>query len=232
MECIVLAGGLGTRLRNSIGALPKCMALINNRPFLYYIFKQLEQQGCTRVVLSLGYLSEVVIDWLNQVQFSFEVHFVVEEQPLGTGGGIQLALAACQANEVLVLNGDTYFDVDFTALLNHHHAQNALATLALKQMNNFERYGTVVVDKQHCIVSFEEKKFMAEGLINGGIYVLNKKAVLQKNLPLQFSFEKDFLAAYVHQRLFYGFSSAGYFIDIGIPEDYQKAQEDFRTLFV
>lgn len=232
MECIILAGGLGTRLRDSIGALPKCMAPINNRPFLYYIFQQLSNQGCQKVILSLGYRSEVVVQWLKENSFSFDVDYVVEDEPLGTGGGIKLALSSCHNDTVIVLNGDTYLDVDFHSLLHHHKLLKATTTLSLKPMQRFERYGAVVVDEQHCILSFEEKKFTPQGFINGGVYVLNKSAVLEKNLPQRFSFEQDFLETFVDERQFYGMVNDGYFIDIGIPEDYQKAQEDFRTLFV
>lgn len=231
MECIVLAGGFGTRLRDSIGALPKCMAVVHGKPFLYHIFRQLEQQGCRRVVLSLGYLSEVVISWLYEANFSFEVDFVIEEEPLGTGGGIRLALAACNEKDIIALNGDTYFDIGFAALLRYHQSRKAAATLALKPMEDFERYGAVVMGGQGRILSFEEKKFTRRGLINGGVYALNKDFMLQKKLPELFSLEQDFLEAFVDEGRFYGMISEGYFIDIGIPEDYQKAQEDFRTLF-
>ncbi|MBL7718552.1 MAG: nucleotidyltransferase family protein [Flavipsychrobacter sp.] len=231
MECIILAGGLGTRLRGTIGDYPKCMAPVNERPFLHYLFVYLQQQGCSRVVLSLGYKHEIITGWLEQNQWPFEISWVIEEEPLGTGGGIQLALRAAKDADVAVLNGDTLFRVDLAEQFAAHRAAEASATLALKRMTNFSRYGVVNEDEAHRICSFEEKQQRESGLINGGVYILNKNYLLGKNLPEKFSFEKDFLEAYVGERAFLAYTSEAYFIDIGIPEDYLQVQEDFKTLF-
>jgi D-glycero-alpha-D-manno-heptose 1-phosphate guanylyltransferase len=231
MECIVLAGGLGTRLQGVIGSYPKCMAPVNNKPFLHYLFEYLHRQHCTRVILSLGFKHEVIIAWLEHATWPFAIDYVIEEEPLGTGGGISLALSKATEPDVLVLNGDTMFTVQLDKLMAFHKNNNATTTLALKHMHDFNRYGTVKVDSQNRINSFEEKKQCDDGLINGGIYVLNKHALTAKQLPQKYSFEKDYLEAFVNENLFYGFEDLGYFIDIGIPEDYRKAQEDFKTLF-
>lgn len=231
MECIILAGGLGTRIRSTIGDLPKCMAVVNNKPFLHYIFHWLQTQNCTRVVLSLGYKYEAILDWLKTENLPFEIDYVVEEIPLGTGGGMQLALQKCMSENVLVLNGDTLFQINAASLLNFHIAHQSATTLALKTMHQFERYGAVKLDDNNCISGFEEKSYKETGFINGGIYVINRSQFLNKHLPEKFSFEKDYLEAFVDEQLFYGQVFDNYFIDIGIPEDYQKAQEDFLTLF-
>lgn len=231
MECIVLAGGLGTRLRGVIGAQPKCMAAINGQPFLHYLFRYLSQQQCTRVVLSLGYAHEVILEWLKGQTLPFEVSYVIEEEPLGTGGGIQLALQRAQEDTVIVLNGDTMFMVDLAALLAFHKSKQAATTLALKQLQDFSRYGIVNVDQASCISAFEEKQYRESGLINGGIYAIDRAAFLAHGLPQKFSFEKDYLEKQVGSGKLYGYESEGYFIDIGIPEDYSQAQEDFKMLF-
>lgn len=231
MECIVLAGGLGTRLRDTIGNYPKCMAEVNGQPFLHYVFDYLEVQGCTRVILSLGYLHDVITAWLTTQTRPFEITYVIEQEPLGTGGGIQLAIKAAQTENVVVLNGDTMFFIKLSEVMQFHLQQNAAATLALKEMHQFDRYGAVRIDAAQHILSFEEKKYQDKGLINGGIYMINKHALLQKQLPEKFSFEKDYLEAFVQEQHFYGLRCDAYFIDIGIPEDYQQAQEDFKTLF-
>lgn len=230
MECIVLAGGLGTRLQSVLADAPKCMAPVNGEPFLHYMFRYLQQQGCTRVILSLGYKHEVVTNWLSTQHFGFEVDYVIEQEPLGTGGGIQLALAKAITNDVVVLNGDTMFRVDLKALLQFHDTTSAHTTLALKPMVNFERYGVVTIDNKGCITAFEEKKYYDKGLINGGVYVINKQALATKQLPVKHSLEKDYFEAYVQEGNMYGFVSDGYFIDIGIPSDYETAQQDFKTL--
>lgn len=231
MECIVLAGGLGTRLRNTIGDFPKCMAQVAGKPFLHYIFRYLEKQHCERVILSLGYKHEVITEWLQELPYGFEIDWVLEEEPLGTGGGIKLAMQKAFADDVLVLNGDTFFDVELSRLLQLHTTKNAGTTLALKPMRRFERYGIVRIDEEGRILSFEEKKFTEKGMINGGVYVVNKSRFLQRGLPEKFSFEKDYLEAFVHHGKFFGSVQEGYFIDIGIPEDYNRAQTDFLSVF-
>lgn len=231
MECIVLAGGLGTRLQGVIGSHPKCMAAVNNKPFLHYLFEYLQAQNCTRIILSLGFKHEVITEWLQNETWPFSIDYVIEEEPLGTGGGISLAISKAKDENVVVLNGDTMFKVDLQELFAFHKKNNATTTLALKHMHDFNRYGTVKLDSQNHVSSFEEKKQCNEGLINGGVYILNKQALQEKGLPEKYSFEKDYLEAFVNENKFYGFEDKGYFIDIGIPEDYMKAQEDFKTLF-
>ena len=232
MECIVLAGGLGTRLRGAIGGdTPKCMAPVNGRPFLHYIFEYLATQQCTRVILSLGHKHEVILNWLKTEQRPFEVDYVLEQEPLGTGGGIQLALLQAKNEHVAVLNGDTMFRVSLKEQLNVHLANNAEATLALKQMHNFNRYGVVNVNENNCIISFEEKQQRESGLINGGVYIITRTAFLTRELLEKFSFEKDYLEAFVTERKFYAYPDDSYFIDIGIPQDYEQAQQDFKIIF-
>jgi D-glycero-alpha-D-manno-heptose 1-phosphate guanylyltransferase len=230
MECILLAGGLGTRLQGVIGDVPKCMAPINGQPFLHYVFDYLEQQRCTHAILSLGHKHRVVLDWLKTQQRPFQVDYVIETEPLGTGGGISLAMSKAITENIAVLNGDTMFGIDLNELLNFHTIKKATTTLALKPMHNFNRYGVVHTNADACITRFEEKKQYDEGLINGGVYMINRKTLLSKNLPAKYSFEKDYLEAFVYEHMFFGFSSDAYFIDIGIPEDYNKAQTDFKTL--
>jgi len=230
MECIVLAGGFGTRLQSVVADAPKCMAPVNGQPFLHYVFDYLEQQGCTRVILSLGYKHEIVTAWLATENRSFATDYVIEQDPLGTGGGIQLALTKATEQQVIILNGDTMFRVDSKEMLQFHQANKAATTLALKPMNNFERYGVVQLDSEMRITAFEEKKHYETGLINGGVYVINKTALTDKNLPEKYSFEKDYFEAFVHEGNMYGFVTDGYFIDIGIPSDYEQAQRDFKTL--
>lgn len=231
MECIVLAGGLGTRLRSVVEDAPKCMAPVNDKPFLFYIFSYLERQHCKRVILSLGYKHEYVTDWIAQHNFPFEIIPVIEKEPLGTGGGIQLAIKEANAENVFVLNGDTFFDVDLNDLKSFHDSHHAETSLALKSMRNFERYGVVHTNEQKIVTSFEEKQYREKGDINGGVYYIHRQNFLDRNLNEKFSLEKEYLEAFVNEHKFYGYQSDGYFIDIGIPEDYYKAADDFKKLF-
>lgn len=230
MECIVLAGGLGTRLQGVIGAMPKCMALVAGQPFLYYVFQYLSAQGCKRVILSLGFKHEMVTDWLRSRHWAFEIDYVIESEPLGTGGGIQLALSRTHNGNVVVLNGDTMFRADLSGMLAFHLENQAQTTIALKELENFDRYGVVTLNDQNAIVSFQEKRAYEKGLINGGVYIVQKTALLQRQLPDKYSFEKEYLEAFVEEGHFYGYLSPSYFIDIGIPEDFARAQSDFAEV--
>jgi len=231
MEVIVLAGGLGTRLQGVIGAHPKCMAEVNGKPFLAYVFDYLAQQHCVQVILSLGYKHEVVTEWVDRQDLPFVVDCVIEKEPLGTGGGILLAMKQATADNVVVVNGDTMFSVDLKGMMDFHLAKHSCTTLALKKMYNFDRYGVVRTDNEGHVATFEEKKFREEGLINGGVYIVNQRHLLSKHLPAKCSFEKDFLEKYAKDRHFFGYEDDGYFIDIGIPADYERAQGDFKSIF-
>jgi D-glycero-alpha-D-manno-heptose 1-phosphate guanylyltransferase len=224
-ECIVLAGGLGTRLRSVVADKPKCMAPLGEHPFLYYLLQYLHQQGITHAVLSLGYLSEQVIGWCNSMDLPLRVSFTVEPEPLGTGGGIMHALSALEGNEVFIVNGDTYFDVDLSAFQQFHIAHQSPLSLALKPMQQFDRYGSIELDAQQRISAFHEKQFCTEGLINGGIYLTNTGFLQSLSLPEKFSFEKAVLEPGAAAGSLYGFISDTYFIDIGIPEDYEAAKK-------
>lgn len=226
MECIILAGGLGTRLSGVVSDVPKCMAPVAGAPFLAHILQYLEQQMADHVILSLGYKSEVVIDYLRQKAFTFKTSWVLEPEPLGTGGGIRRALLKSRAKQTFILNGDTMFAVDLRAMQQAFDPSHK-AMLALKPMKDFERYGSVQMNASGSITAFEEKQFREEGLINGGIYLLNKEKENLDAFPEKFSFEKDFLEPEAGKDSLQGFVSDTYFIDIGIPEDYYKAQEDF-----
>jgi D-glycero-alpha-D-manno-heptose 1-phosphate guanylyltransferase len=233
MEAIVLAGGLGTRLQGVIGQYPKCMAEVNGQPFLFSLFEYLDRQKCTRVILSLGYKSRIVTDWLEALDYlPFEVDCVIEDEPLGTGGGILAAIEESEADDVLVVNGDTMFLVDVKEQFKLHTANNAAVTLALKEMHDFDRYGVVNINDKGLITSFEEKQQRKTGLINGGVYIINREAYMSKPHREKFSFEKDYLEAFVGEKKFYGYKSDSYFIDIGIPADFERAQVDFETLFL
>ncbi len=227
-ECIILAGGLGTRLRSEVADLPKCMAPVAGKPFLHWVIASLLNQKVNSFVFSLGYMHEKIEAYVDEVYPNLDVKFSVEDEPLGTGGAIKLALSHCTEENVLVLNGDTLFEVDNTAIYKQHTTSNAACTLSLKPMLNFDRYGCVSINEQMKIIAFEEKKYMDAGLINGGVYLINKPILSSLIFPEKFSFEKDFLECYVNELKFMAVVNDGYFIDIGIPEDFKKANEDLK----
>jgi D-glycero-alpha-D-manno-heptose 1-phosphate guanylyltransferase len=230
MEAIILAGGLGTRLASVVSDMPKCMAPVAGKPFLHWIVAQLKKEGITHFVFSVGHKKEAIIEWASQNLKAAEYKICIEENPLGTGGGIQTALHCCNTENVFAINGDTYYDINFSTQMQWHNAHNALCTLALKPMVFFERYGTVAVDDKSIINAFEEKKFTTSGLINGGIYCINKAKFLEQNLPEKFSFETEFLLPNADKQNLYSVVNDGYFIDIGIPEDFAIANQHFALL--
>lgn len=227
-ECIILAGGLGTRLREVVSDVPKCMAEVAGKPFLSYLLDWCKVQSFGRVILSLGYLSEVVTSWIEKNEYPFEIIYAKEEEPLGTGGAIKLAMRSVLGERAVVINGDTFFNVDITELYTVHNEKSANISLALKPMTDFDRYGRVELNTDNRIIAFIEKQQCREGLINGGVYLIDKDVLLSdKELPLKFSFEKNILEAKINTLPIYGNIQDTYFIDIGIPEDYRKANVDF-----
>ena len=224
MEAVILAGGLGTRLRSVVSEVPKCMAPVDGKPFLQYMLEWLSRFDVSHVVLSVGYLREVIFAFIDSREWPFEISYAVEEEPLGTGGGIRLALTKCREDRVIVLNGDTFFNVDLKAL-----TFAAPVTLALKPMRDFDRYGAVDL-AGGLVTGFHEKTACTEGLINGGVYALVRSRLDLAFYPGRFSFEKDLLEPLAAARLVAGQVQEGYFIDIGIPEDYTRAQRELPEI--
>ncbi len=225
-QAIILAGGLGTRLRETVPDLPKCMAPVAGWPFLYYVINHLRMQGIQKLIFSLGYKHEAILDFLNKEFKTLDFDFVIEEEPLGTGGAIAFAMQKTDAENVVVVNGDTLFKFNADKLLQLHTTNNAACTLALKPMKNFDRYGVVEMDSNFTVTSFKEKQKYPQGTINAGVYLINKAKFLQKSFPRKFSFEKDYLEKFVYEKQFYGSPQDVYFIDIGIPEDYNRSQNE------
>jgi len=229
-EAIVLAGGLGTRLRSVLKDLPKPMAPVGGRPFLEYLLRYLQQNGIEKVILSVGYKWEVIKAYFGDSFEGIKIVYSVENEPLGTGGAIKKSLFFVNSSDVFILNGDTLFNIDLKEFFAFHKKKRSVLSIALKAMSQFDRYGNVKIDNNNRIVSFEEKGYYESGLINGGIYLLNKDFFMDLDWKDKFSFEKDFLEKYYKFYEFYGLPFNSYFIDIGVPEDYEKAKRDFEGL--
>jgi len=231
MEVIILAGGLGTRLRSVIYDIPKCMAPVCDKPFLHYLLVYLQKYPVKRVILSLGYKHKVVSDWIEEHHFPFEITYSIEDEPLGTGGAIKKAIEKAEESTVLIINGDTFFNIDLNLFYQEHITTSSMLSIALKPMQNFDRYGIVNINQRNQITDFKEKNYYEVGQINGGVYLLNVNSDYFKNVPEKFSFETEVLQPEVKNGQSFGFLHDDYFIDIGIPEDYSKANVDFKILF-
>lgn len=228
-EAIVLAGGLGTRLQPIVRDIPKSMAIINGRPFLEYLLDHLDSCGIEHVVLSTGYKSEYIRDHFQDQYRSISLKYVMEEIPLGTGGGIRRAFDQIKGEDAFVLNGDSLFLTDLESMYRFHKSSDTLITIALSFRDNIERYGSVEMDHLHRIINFREKgAHSGAGYINGGVYILNKHLLKSELFPDRFSIEKDCFEEYFRTVEMLGFPSEAYFLDIGIPSDYEKAKDEFK----
>jgi|SRR5450432_36440 len=231
-EAIVLAGGLGTRLQSVVADLPKSLAPVAKKPFLEYLLEYAKKQGIKKFVFALGYKTDQVESFVRKYLPEEEFSFSIEDQPLGTGGAIYKACRQITGRNAIILNADTFFSIPFSQLSALHETREAECTLALKRMEKFDRYGIVEISEQNLVTGFSEKKYQDEGLINGGIYALQVQSFLQKPFQETFSFEKDYLEKECGNKKIFGVVSDAYFIDIGVPEDYQRAQTELPNAIV
>lgn len=230
-SAIILCGGLGTRLQSVVHNTPKCLAPIQGIPFLYYLFQQLKDWD--EVILSIGHLSQQVVDYAKSVanEFSFDIKYAEEKEPLGTGGAIAFACKFSSAAHCIVLNGDTYYNISLENFLHAHLQSGAALSLALQPMEQADRYGLVEIEEDtQRIMAFKEKQIGASGLINAGIYAMPVGLVASLHLPEKFSFEKDVMEPNLEKLYISGIIADAYFIDIGVPEDYARGQVELPRL--
>lgn len=229
-EAVILAGGFGTRLQTVISDVPKPMAPVNGKPFLSYILDYLRYYELKHVVISTGHLADKITTFYKSDYKGIDITYTHEATPLGTGGGIRLALEQCKTNDVLILNGDSFFEIDLRFYQRQHRNYESKCSLSLRKVDDASRYGTIDTDGNHRITSFTEKNGLAKpGLINAGVYIINRELYLSETSPdMNFSIEKDFFEQKIGTIKMQGFEYPGYFIDIGIPDDYSKIQNDFK----
>ncbi len=227
MEAIVLAGGLGTRLAGKLNGVPKPMAPVAGRPFLEILLNQLQRAGCTRALLSVGHLHHVIKNHFGDEFRGMRISYSIESAPLGTGGAIRSALQAITEKSALVLNGDTFLDADYAAMLRFHETRAAALTMAVTHCTDIARYGGVILTDGR-ITGFQEKGRSGPGWINAGAYVIDKDLRWPAHLQEKFSFETDFLAPEIAQLTPASYEVGGFFLDIGIPEDLDRAQTELQ----
>jgi D-glycero-alpha-D-manno-heptose 1-phosphate guanylyltransferase len=235
--CVILAGGLGTRLRGVVDNIPKVMAPVNGRPFLEYQMEHLYRQGIRTFVLATGYKHEDVYNhfslarrsYLKPVFSGMNIICSHETTPLGTGGAVLMAIHELD-EPVFLLNGDSFFEVNLNDLWRTRKTRNADLVMALREVEDVSRYGAVSVNETGRIVQFKEKGAgTGPGLINGGVYLFDTGWLKKKAQFSRFSFELDVLAASVESDNLTGVVFNNYFIDIGVPTEYDKAQHDFKN---
>lgn len=229
MKAIVLAGGFGTRLRERVPDLPKPMAPVAGRPFLEYVLDRLIAGGVSEIILSVGYRADAVIGHFGNVYRNATVSYAVESEPLGTGGAIVHALKDQNDDPVLVLNGDTFLSIDYAEFVHWYAQSPAQVAMVLREVSDVTRYGSVLVDDER-VFSFVEKGKVGCGLINAGVYVVNPEVFKALVLPGKFEFETDILQNYCDVLKPRAFITNEYFVDIGIPDDYERAQNELAAM--
>jgi len=240
MEAVVLAGGQGTRLREAVPGLPKSLAPIGNRPFLSYLLSWLQAQGITEIILALGHRRQEIARYYARHQPpGLSLRYSVESTPLGTGGALKNLSSMLAGEDFLVLNGDSIFDVDLGEMVSFHRRHRSEATLALANPPETGRYGRVVLDARQRIKAFLEKQAAPPAgsngagrtrWVSGGLYIMNKAVFRHMPRRQKVSLEKEVFPRLIG-RPFYGFPWEGYFIDIGVPEDYLKARAELPERF-
>lgn len=226
----ILAGGLGTRLRPVVNDRPKVLAEISSRPFLTYLLEQLVCSGIKSAVLCTGYIGEQVKSAFGDAFGSMRLSYSQESSQLGTAGALRLALSQIQSHSVLVMNGDSFCEVDFGKFWAWRAAKGVEAALMLTQVPDTRRYGRVQVDAGGRVLKFEEKGVTeGSGLINAGIYLLDRSLLLTIPENTNVSLEKEMFPAWIERGL-YGYSNTGRFLDIGTPESYALAEKFFEEM--
>lgn len=231
MQAILLAGGLGTRLRSVVSDRPKPMALIQGKPFMEYVTRELTRRGVGDIIFAVGYKGSMVEEHFGDGNaFGFSASYAYEETLLGTAGAIKNAGRFITEDRFFVLNADTFYQIDYTRLVRQQDSQDLDMALVLRRVPDVSRYGEAVLDSAGFLAGFNEKTEEArEGTINGGIYLM-KRELLDAIPEGRVSLENDMIPSWLSQgRRLGGFVNDGYFIDIGIPEAYFQFQEDVKN---
>jgi len=233
VDVVILAGGKGTRVEAITNdALSKVMLPVNAHPFLAYVIRLYAQKGFRHVVLATGHCAEGIQDYFgNGEAYGVEISYSSEKESLGTGGALRLALSLAQTDNVLVINGDTFFDVDVEAFLSQHIGSHDVVTVALINQGGSSRFGVVRVDANNAIQEFLEKS-PSFGLVSGGVYVVDRGKMISiidtqfRQRPL--SLENDVWPYLVSQNAVRGMEFHGTFLDMGTPESYAAAAAALR----
>lgn len=227
MQAVILAGGLGTRLRSVVSDLPKAMAPIGGRPFLEYLLENLLKQDVDDVTLAVGHMRDAIIQHFGDRWQGLSIRYSIETEPLGTGGALRRALRAMPPMPTFVLNGDTWLPINFVGMHAQHVEIGAAVTVAVCPVLDVARYGAVQVEGG-LITGFYEKGLSGPGMINGGIYLVDPSVFNAVILPEAFSFESDFLVTHAATLKLSAFVTGEEFIDIGVPNDYARAQIEIQ----
>ncbi len=229
VSVMILAGGLGTRLRSVLSNIPKCLAPINGKPFLKLQLDVLEKAGFRHVVLCTGHMADLVCREIGTNHGSIKIDYSNEQQPLGTAGALRLALAKTEAKWLLVLNGDSFCEVNLGDFLNECGFVDR-AGMVLAQVNDIDRYGCVETESNGRVSRFLEKGASGSGWVNAGIYLIHRDLVGTIKAGTKISLEHEIFPEWVRDCRMAGFKASGRFIDIGTPKSLLQAADFFKKL--
>ena len=225
-EVIILSGGTGSRLAGVVDDVPKILASIKGKPFIFYLINYLLNQKIKTFIFSLGYMHQSIISYIKKDFCFLDCKFIIEKNPLGTGGAIKKSIKETSSENILIVNGDTMLHFNLSSFFKVHLNKNSDCTLITKYLKNPYRYGTVTFNSNNQVMSFKEKLNIDYGYINCGVFILNKKKFIEKTFNKnKFSFEYDFLQKYFNKLKIFVSIQDVFFIDIGIPDDYFLAQK-------
>jgi D-glycero-alpha-D-manno-heptose 1-phosphate guanylyltransferase len=228
-EAIILAGGFGTRLRSVVSDVPKPLAPVGDRPFLSWVLDAAASRGIRRVILATGFMGDLVANVCGDSWQGMELVYSQEPQPLGTGGAIALAFSMVRGDACLVLNGDTWLTLDYADFDKNWQAHGSRLAIALAEVVDVSRYGAVQVERNR-VLGMVEKGHAGPGYINAGIYGVHRSLVDDFPTLQSFSFENEVLMPTVKREAVFGYTRTSDFIDIGVPQDYQRAQRELPAL--
>ena len=232
IPALLLVGGLGTRLQSVVPSTPKPLARVGDAPFLQLLVRQLQSQGIRRLIMCSGHLADRVQEEFGDGGgLGIEIEYSKESRPLGTAGAVKFASGFLSGvSDFLVMNGDSFLELDFSQFLKFHREHGGIMSMAVRTVPNASRYGTVQIDENNRVTGFVEKsENQSPGLINGGVYIFNR-AVLRQIPDGPASLEKDVFPNLLQHRI-YALEQRGMFIDIGTPEDYARAQTLCHDLY-
>lgn len=229
MKAIILAGGYGTRLKERVQDIPKPMASVAGRPFLEYILDPIINSGIEEIILSVGYRAEVITAHFKHTYRDTPISYAIESEPLGTGGAIAHALKRQNDQAFIAINGDSFIDIDYSKLLSWYRNVSSPIAMVLKTVDDVSRYGSVIVSNG-IVIDFLEKGNSGSGLINAGVYILTPRIFDQFGFAGKFSLESDLLQKHCAELTASAYITDAFFIDIGIPEDYDRAQNELSNI--